>query len=370
MAFFHLSFQEFLAAERFGRKLDGTAQFVDTIVERSSSANWRPTLRFLFARRIAERGIEDGGLPLLAKLLSRISPANIRQTTGLASVIVDGLEMLLDRGTVLQPDIREPMIQICLAAINQEIDNRPRFELALMLGRIGDPRVPESLDDPDAWVTVPAGSYIYGPDNQKIRIKQSFELSKFPVTNAQFALFVQDGYQNESLWHPAGWKWRTSNNATQPAHWDKSKWNGATCPVVGVSWWEADAFCRWAGVRLPAEREWEAAARGPKGLVYPWDNKWKDGICNTSETALERTSPVGIFPQSGSFCGAHDMAGNVWEWCVDLYDPTKQKDHNAGRVLCGGSWINDAVNCRSSIRFDDPPDGRSVNVGFRVARTL
>ena len=140
--------------------------------------------------------------------------------------------------------------------------------------------------------------------------------------------------------------------------------------MVGVSWWEADAFCRWAGVRLPAEREWEAAARGPKGFEYPWDNNWKDGICNTNETALERTSPVGIFPKSGSFCGAHDMAGNVWEWCVDLYEPTKQEDHNADRVLRGGSWDSGAGNCRSSFRFNYPPEYRVSVFGFRVARTL
>lgn len=181
-------------------------------------------------------------------------------------------------------------------------------------------------------------------------------------SSAQFAAFVADGYQHESLWHPAGWVWRSSNNITEPEYWDNSKWNGMTCPVVGVSWWEADAFCRWAKLRLPTEHEWEATARGP--------NDREVVLCNSEESGLGRTSPVGIFPQSMSHCGSHDMAGNVWEWCSDHYDPAKQKDDNAGRVLRGGSWFNRADFCRSAIRDYGRPDYRIFDLGFRVARTL
>ena len=160
------------------------------------------------------------------------------------------------------------------------------------------------------------------------------------------------------------------NNITQPEYWDDSKWNGATCPVVGISCWEADAFCRWAKVRLATEHEWEAAARGPAGLKYPWGNEDRIGLCNSNEMGLSRTSAVGIFPPSVSHCGAHDMAGIVWERCSDHYEPVRQKDDNAGRVLRGGSWFIQAVNCRSAIRVNGQPDFRSRIVGFRVARTL
>lgn len=367
--FYHLSFQEFLAAEQTAKCNEGVDKLLHVFQERAEVPNWRPTLRFLMSRRATVQG-HKAVLELLERILQKIDLRKLEKSAGLALSALDGLAILLDRGLNLQAPLLERSTAICLKAIEQDVTPKSRLELALMLGRIGDPRVPENFDDTNAWVTVPAGDYIYGEDNQKIKIKQPFELSKYPVTNAQFAAFVDDGYQDETFWHPAGWKWRTANSVTMPLHWDDLQWNGATCPVVGISWWEADAFCRWAGVRLPSEREWEAAARGPNGLVYPWDNKWKDGICNAKETALQQTSPVGIFPQSASSCGAHDMAGNVWEWCVDHYNPAEQKDNNAGRVLRGGSWRGRAGSCRSSIRNDLRPEGRDVAIGFRVARTL
>jgi formylglycine-generating enzyme required for sulfatase activity len=96
-----------------------------------------------------------------------------------------------------------------------------------------------------------------------------------------------------------------------PVFWRNADFNAPNQPVVGVSWWEAEAFCRWAGVVLPTEQQWEAAARGPAGLVYPWGDDWDSGICN-SENKLGRTSAVGIFPRDKSPFGLYDMAGNVW----------------------------------------------------------
>ncbi len=368
-SFFHLSFQEFLAAEQLTRLADGLDKLLQVIFQRANMANWRPTLRFLLARRATEK-TPEAVLELLEQMLTRIDVDDVRKFTGLTLSVVDGLEILLDRNLHLQGDARDQFVNVFLKSIEQNVEVKARAELALMLGRLGDPRVSESLVDSNAWVTVSPGTYIYGGKDEKFEIERPFGISKFPVTNAQFAAFVTDGYQTESQWHPAGWAWRSSNNITQPEYWDDSKWNGATCPVVGVSWWEADAFCRWAKVRLPAECEWEAVARGPAGLKYPWGNEDRIGLCNSNELGLSRTSAVGIFPPSVSHCGAHDMAGNVWEWCSDHYDPAEQKDDNAGRVLRGGSWSNQADDGRSAIRYLRRPDFRSHNFGFRVARTL
>ena len=167
----------------------------------------------------------------------------------------------------------------------------------------------------------------------------------------------------------AGWRWREKNNVLEPEYWRDAKWNGATQPVVGVSWWEADAFCRWAGFRLPTEREWEAAGRGRNGGAYPWGDDWRQGICNTHEAGLGVTTPVGIFPRSASVCGVHDMAGNVWEWCADAFDSDRANDPEAGRVLRGGSWSYFPRNCRSAIRYLNHPEDRNNYGGFRVART-
>jgi len=367
--FYHLSFQEFLAAEQTTKCNEGVDKLMEVFLKRAEFPNWQPTLRFLLSRRVTSLG-HKGVIELLERFLKKIDLRNVSKSMGLALTAQDALAILLDRGLNLQGPLLERFTTICLKTIEQDVAPKSRLELALMLGRIGDPRVAESLNDANAWVTVPAGDYIYGDDNTKINIERPFQLSRYAVTNAQFAGFVAEGYQDQQLWHPAGWTWRESNNITQPDHWADSKWNGATCPVVGVSWWEADAFCRWAKVRLPNEHEWEAAARGPKGLEYPWSDQWQEGLCNSAETGLGRTSPVGIFPKSGSFCGAQDMAGNVWEWCSDHYDPAERKKDNAGRVLRDGSWINLAVNCRSSIRRDVLPDIRNYIFGFRVARTL
>jgi len=205
---------------------------------------------------------------------------------------------------------------------------------------------------------------------ESISFARPFQLSKYSVTNGQFARFVSaGGYGDQSQWHAAGWRWREENKVREPEYWRDAKWNGPTQPVVGVSWWEADAFCRWAGCRLPTEREWEAAARGPQGWAYPWEGDWREGICNSNEADLGVTTPVGIFPESVAVCGAHDMAGNVWEWCDDTLDTARVDDPDAGRVLRGGSWYNRPRNCRSAIRDDYLPEDRSFSVGFRAART-
>ena len=369
--FLHLSFQEFLAAEQLSRLNEGADKLLQIFLQRAEMPHWLRTLRFLLARRIAIQGLPPT-LELLDKMLRSINPTCVSDRVGLALSVVDGLEILreLGPGFQLQNPFRDQFLTVCLKAIEQAVDVKPRASLAQMLGRIGDPRVASNLDQDAAWVTVEPGNYVFGDDNQPFRIDKTFGLSKFPVTNAQFAGFVREGYSDASFWHPTGWQWRCKSSINEPHFWNDAEWNGPTQPVVGISWWEADAFCRWAKVRLPTEHEWEAAARGPRGFVYPWSNEWQNGICNSFQCGLGKTSPVGIFPGSVAACGAHDMAGNVWEWCSDHYDPAEQKDDNASRVLRGGSWVVQADYCRSSIRDLNGPESRNIVVGFRVARTL
>ena len=128
--------------------------------------------------------------------------------------------------------------------------------------------------------------------------------------------------------------------------------------------WEAEAFCAWAGGRLPAEEEWEAVARGPKGLAYPWGDVWQDGICNTEEALLGVTSPVGLFPRARQAArDIDDLAGNVWEWCANFYDP-KSYDHS--RAMRGGCWSFEGVKARSAHRDGYREGARANIVGFRV----
>jgi formylglycine-generating enzyme required for sulfatase activity len=237
---------------------------------------------------------------------------------------------------------------------------------------VGDPRILDLRDSQDnvklrAYVEVPAGTYPYGDEGRTVEIRQPFRIGRYPVTNQQFAAFIAaGGYDHQEWWSNAGRAWLEGAKAAEPEYWHDRRWNAPNQPVVGVSFWEAEAFCAWAGGRLPTEEEWEAAARGPQGLVYPWGDAWQDGICNTSEARLGVTSAVGLFPRARQReHGIDDLAGNVWEWCASLYDP-KGKDVSDARVLRGGSWISDQDGARSAYRGGSYPNYRDYFVGFRV----
>ena len=383
-AFSHWSFQEFLAAERMTTICHANEdQLFKQICDWSSLAGWRPTLSFLFDRRVAQLGWQSG-TPLIKRAVAEIEKRSLAKSLGLACCAADAVGLLLDLKLNLQGELLAPFRKVCLAAIEQEVELKPRIDLAKALGRIGDSRVANDIrntDDKNIWVTVQPGEYPLGDAGLQeemrkelgdanfaltpglAKIAKPFRLSRFPVTNGQFAVFLSEkGYENKSFWDDEGWKWLQENKICEPACWQDPKWNGFTQPVVGVSWYEANAFCRWAKCRLPTEQEWEAAARGTKGTIYPWGNEWEEGICNTDEIQLRGTTPVGSFPRSIAACGAHDMAGNVWEWCADWWDNKKK----TSRVVRGGSWGYDSRLARSAIRNGSTPDNRLNNIGFRV----
>ncbi len=172
--------------------------------------------------------------------------------------------------------------QRVLDAIEDEIELRDRLALGLCLGRLGDPRIFD-LRDPRAYVEVPAGTYPYGEEGGTVEIEAPFRIGRYPVTNDQYRAFMEDGgYDERRWWSDDGWAWVREKGAKEPGYWRDRRWNGPNQPVIGVSFFEAEACCAWAGGRLPSEQEWEAAARGPDGHVYPWGDGWEDGICNTA----------------------------------------------------------------------------------------
>jgi predicted MPP superfamily phosphohydrolase len=253
-------------------------------------------------------------------------------------------------------------------AVDELIPARDRNLLGLALGWLGDPRVTVDLrvtghpEDHPAYMKIPAGQYFFGDAKEDITIQEPFWLSKYPVTNAQFALFMDDnGYGRQEFWSDEGWRWK--GRLTGPDYWSNPEFNAPNQPVVGVSWWEAEAFCNWAGGFLPTEQQWESAARGPDGYLYPWGNDWHDGICNSCEAKLGCPSAVGIFPRARSIFGLEDMAGNVWEWCRDRFEGSL-------RVYRGGGWARDAGSCRAAFRFWESPSSRRDDLGFRLARTV
>ncbi len=236
-------------------------------------------------------------------------------------------------------------------------------------------------------VLVPAGEFWMGSDeydDEKPRHRvhlDAFYMDKYAVTNAQFRAFLDArGYERQDLWSAEGWRWRTQQNATQPAYWTDGTWNETRQPVVGVSWHEAQTFCRFAGKRLPTEAEWEKAARGTDGRKYPWGDQWDASRANSDESKLGKTTPVGSYPGGASPYGALDMAGNVWQWVADWYDKDYYKrspernppgpDSGQVKVLRGGSWFNDAIYLRATSRHQNTPDSRNFSFGFRCSRGL
>ncbi|MBX3327429.1 MAG: SUMF1/EgtB/PvdO family nonheme iron enzyme [Nitrospira sp.] len=183
---------------------------------------------------------------------------------------------------------------------------------------------------PVDMVMVPKGPFLYGDDNTRTVIDYDYWIDKYPVTNEKYRAFIKaDGYKNQAYWSPGGWKWKTSGAITGPGHLNElNKVDKADHPVVGVSYYEAEAYAKWAGNRLPTEQEWEKAARGKDGRKYPWGEEFDEGSCNhmsmgllgaLSSTFRSVTTPVTQYPNGVSPYGCYDMVGNVYEWCSSWY---------------------------------------------------
>jgi formylglycine-generating enzyme required for sulfatase activity len=220
-------------------------------------------------------------------------------------------------------------------------------------------------------VYVPAGSFQMGsvegePDSRRAELPQhpvtleAYWIDKYEVTNARYERCVEDGVceQRDAF-------------ETEPA------FVGDDQPAVAVSWEDAEAYCAWAEARLPTEAEWEYAARGPDGHIYPWGNEPPDDTLLNYSGNVGHTTEVGSYPDGASWVGALDMAGNAWEWVHDWYaagydaaspaeNPTGP-DTGVAKVLRGGSWFDYYRDTRGAARYNDAPYLRQTFYGFRCA---
>lgn len=252
-------------------------------------------------------------------------------------------------------------------------------------------RTVELLPLPFEWIEIPAGKVKLVSD--EIDQKESylkrdtvfdvpaFAIAKYPLTNAQYAKFIEaGGYREKRWWTAAGWQQREKDGWTEPRWWQDQTWNGAEQPVVGVSWYEAAAFCRWLSeisgenVILPTEQQWQRAAQGNDGRAYPWGNEWGGTRCNNWVPPQDsrQTTPVRQYEGRGdSPFGVVDMAGNMWEWCLTAYESgSTSLDGTDVRVLRGGSWGHSYSEFfRAAYRFRIVPFVGSGYHGFRCARS-
>jgi formylglycine-generating enzyme required for sulfatase activity len=370
-----------------------------------------------------------------------------------------------------QPDVRiseELKTRLRWALVDRTQDRtadlRARIAAGLSLGLVGDPRF-ERCKGPygdyllPPLVEIPGGTYTLGSEEGEesyaVRDKDrerpvhqvqltSFQIGKFPVTNAEWKLFMDaGGYEDERWWDieaAKAWRrgegtaegpkqqwredrkwlqdhldslheykqftaenikewtkyarmtdeefeaqlneWYPPGRQTQPSEWNDDAFNNLAQPVVGICWYEARAYCAWLSAqtgqlfRLPTEAEWEAAARGSTGRRYAYGDDFDVTCCNTFETHIRRTTPVGMSPGGETPEGLVDMTGNTWDWTSSLYRPYPYQAADGRedavaedrRVLRGGSWGFGRGGARAACRYGDPPRYRYGGHGFRVAR--
>jgi len=284
---------------------------------------------------------------------------------------------------------------------------------------------------PEGMVYVPAGPFILGSNKhddsgkqaeyglvkplylnehpQQTQILKEYYIDKFEVSNGQYKAFVDATHHKEPFaWSQNGFNLLTRRLratdletlrwiATEYFKLDqdassmsktqllKSMSNDqrikSTLPVTGVSWFDANDFCHWAGKRLPTEFEWEKAARGSEGLEYPWGNRWDPDVTNTGDNSdwPDGIAPVGSYPKNVSPYGAYDMSGNVWEWVDAWYKPypgSNFHDDSFGEknrvVRGGGGGIGHyalSVFYRTAARTAALPTTTSNDIGFRCAKS-
>lgn len=224
----------------------------------------------------------------------------------------------------------------------------------------------------DEMVFVPAGNAIIGSNlgepfeaPERTVFVNSFYIDKFEVTNAQYKRFVDETKREapKNVVNPDYTIWK---NGTYPEEL-------ANHPVVNVTWYDAKAYCEWAGKRLPTAIEWEKAARGPYGNIYPWGNEFFMGYANLYTKGvsykLQQTVPVGTYEKSKSYYGIYDLAGNVWEWTASV-PPNSKDPADIRRVAKGGGWgyNGNKYTSRASYGIFFTADYTSNCLGFRCAK--
>jgi formylglycine-generating enzyme required for sulfatase activity len=472
----HRTFQEYLAACWLADQPDFPQRAVD--LARQNPAHWREVLTFAARQAKVGRGVPAADALVHSQSIEEWSKANQPGETDWRAAVLAG-EQLLEIGLAavnvqeIHRAVRKRVAGWLSAALEGRAgewaappvrssgfsrpadgpatDARPakagtpsdscqrpdalptaeRVKAGAVLARLGDERqgvgVKNGVPDID-WIKIPAGPFKMGNNKGQTPyedecpqfdcdvIKKPFAIARYPVTVAQYQAFVDaGGYGEKRFWTEAGWKWKQSQKLTGPADSDPV-FQTPNHPRVGVSWFEAIAFCRWLNgcgrdafhrvpnfsraigdgveavptryvITLPSEAEWERAARHTDGRKFPWGDEEEDIAqrCNLDQTGLGHTSPVGMFPSGLAECGAADMAGNVFEWTRSLWgkdmfgtpdfnypyrlDGERQNLEaapNVARVLRGGSWYYYAGYARCAFRLRFVPVNRFWSFGFRL----
>ena len=410
--FLHLTFEEMLAAKGIALLEDqeGLEAAMDVICEHWLDPAWRETLLLTVgALGIVKQSPFKAGRVLRELCAEDLPGADRGRNVVLAS------QALADVGEVGADRRSAAAVVARLVGVMQDRETPApaRRDAGHLLGRLGW----EPEGGLDAWIEIPPSSFLYGDEKEARTIEAAYRISAYPVTNRQFASFVEaGGYHKRECWSAEGWAWRTGDydskapdsfhdwlaetrppeKRDRPFWWGDERLGSPLCPVVGVTWFEAQAYCRWlaleAGLdpeapdahRLPTEEEWERAARGADGREYPWGGEWDRARLNCAEWWAGREfsgdedrekwreseeykgadpTPTAVvtFPEGVNASGLWDGAGNVWEWTGSWRSVERKY-----RVLRGGSWWSGRHSARCAYRDIGHPDNFSDDFGFRV----
>jgi formylglycine-generating enzyme required for sulfatase activity len=385
----HRSFEEYLCACRLAAAAGSVAEETDRLVGTVDapgvllSESWEGVVTFLFGVH-AERGRERAEAyveRLLRHGQERLGPVPARRRGRILGVAARCIAE--NPKTGVAPALRDELRMEIAQRFAEEGARWPLSDRLLALealGRLGDPRL-----DSDPWVDIEGGTFTMGGDSEAFQSLPAqevtvgpFRLMWRPVTVQDYQPFVEsDGYSKDEWWE-AG---RLKPAEREPDDW-RSQLYHPNRPVVGVSWFEAMAFCHWATrewgleVDLPTEAEWESAARGSEGTAFPWgeEEPGKGDAARANHWAIDvrHASPVGAFP-SGNRGRLADLAGNVWEWCLDEWSskgpwkpPRGMSPRGSPRVVRGGSWGVIPGGLRCAYRRGNGPRDRLQGLGFRV----
>ena len=390
----HSLLGEYLTAYHLARQRH-TRELVAAKV--TPDGNWDEVVRLVAGHHVFVRKETRDALDLAEELCrpaqeqqdAEVTDLQWRRVALAGDILSEMGRQRLERERHQGPPCRE-LVRALLRRLLQggALPARDRARAGVALGQLGDERkgvgAKNGLPDID-WIEIQPGSFKMGEGEQQFDcdlIRQSYGISRYPATVAQYQAFIDEGgYGEERFWTKDGWKWKQSRKIPGPEDYDPV-FQTLNHPRVGVSWYEAVAFCRWLSERLnrnvslPSEAQWERAARHTDGRKFPWGGQDEaPQRCNMNEAGSGHTSAVGMFPNGHSQDGLADMAGNVWEWCStqwleDYTNYQKKADHkpegDSARVLRGGAWCYPADLARCAYRYWFVPGSRYWYFGFRV----